>query len=293
MPLVPRTTTACLDLAVTFYGRHLDTVLRVTLAVGLVSCAAAWWIAYHNAADLRWMIVIAYAGTLFQGLGLAMAVAPGLLGRPVGVLGGLGIVQPRLPGLLFSTAFVRSVAFVGPALVLFSGTQQWGLILLGAVLSLWPCAWLAVRAGFDAERAVLKSLDERWHDDRARRLLREEAGELFGRAVGICTFCLLVWVVVFLSLDFGLTLFTHFETLTRRFYEVVLQQRSDLLDGFWYALTHDPVVETTAVAAVFLVYPVGRLAWLFCYIDVRVRKDLWDLQIEFADEVARLKDAGA
>ena len=45
------------------------------------------------------------------------------------------------------------------------------------------------------------------------------------------------------------------------------------------------------MAVAFLVYPIGRLAWFFCYIDVRVRRDCWDMELSIIQEAERLENA--
>jgi hypothetical protein len=53
-------------------------------------------------------------------------------------------------------------------------------------------------------------------------------------------------------------------------------------------LWSDPIVVTAALAVAFLVYPIGRLAWFFCYMDVRVRRDCWDMELLIIQEAERL-----
>ena len=53
----------------------------------------------------------------------------------------------------------------------------------------------------------------------------------------------------------------------------------------------DPVVVTAVLAVALLVYPIGRLAWFFCYIDVRVRRDCWDMELQMLQEAERLEPA--
>jgi hypothetical protein len=43
------------------------------------------------------------------------------------------------------------------------------------------------------------------------------------------------------------------------------------------------------VSVLWIVYPVIRLAWMFCYLDVRIRKEGWDLEIDFRVEARRLE----
>jgi hypothetical protein len=53
-------------------------------------------------------------------------------------------------------------------------------------------------------------------------------------------------------------------------------------------LLRDPRCLTVFAAAVMLVYPIVRLAWFFCYIDLRVRRDCWDMELLFRQEARRL-----
>ncbi len=45
---------------------------------------------------------------------------------------------------------------------------------------------------------------------------------------------------------------------------------------------------TFAVAALFA-YQLGRVAWFFTFIDARVRRDCWDLELILAREANRLE----
>ena len=63
-------------------------------------------------------------------------------------------------------------------------------------------------------------------------------------------------------------------------------------DAIGYAarfLWGDPIVVTAALAVALLVYPIGRLAWFFCYIDVRVRRDCWDMELQILQAAERLE----
>ena len=45
-------------------------------------------------------------------------------------------------------------------------------------------------------------------------------------------------------------------------------------------LAYDPLLVGTLSATWWLVYPLARLAWFFCYLDARVRKEGWDVTDE-------------
>jgi hypothetical protein len=38
----------------------------------------------------------------------------------------------------------------------------------------------------------------------------------------------------------------------------------------------------------WLVYPLARLAWFFCYLDARIRREGWDVEIAFRVEARRI-----
>ena len=55
------------------------------------------------------------------------------------------------------------------------------------------------------------------------------------------------------------------------------------------ALGFSPVFAATTLAASLFSYQLGRLAWFFVYIDVRVRRDCWDMELLLARESKRLE----
>ena len=54
-------------------------------------------------------------------------------------------------------------------------------------------------------------------------------------------------------------------------------------------LTLDPLFVTVLHFLLWMVYPVIRLAWFFCYLDVRIQKEGWDVDLDFRIEAQRLK----
>jgi hypothetical protein len=51
----------------------------------------------------------------------------------------------------------------------------------------------------------------------------------------------------------------------------------------------DPLVVSALSATAWLVYPLARLAWFFCYLDARIRKEGWDVELAFRIEAGRLQ----
>ena len=63
-------------------------------------------------------------------------------------------------------------------------------------------------------------------------------------------------------------------------------------DDIFNLLTYDPTVIGLIALTCWLVYPIARLAWFFCYLDARVRAEGWDVEIAFRLEAKRLSHAG-
>jgi hypothetical protein len=61
------------------------------------------------------------------------------------------------------------------------------------------------------------------------------------------------------------------------------------VDDVGFLLMHDPLVVTTICATLWLAYPLARLAWFFCYLDTRIRKEAWDVELDFRIESQRLE----
>jgi hypothetical protein len=104
-------------------------------------------------------------------------------------------------------------------------------------------------------------------------------------------FCSLLWLVLLFTLDFASSRLLGWPLVWGRvqvdlsYLEGISEATRYLINALW----GDPVVVTTAVAAAFLAYPVGRLAWFFCYLDVRVRRDCWDMELAMLREARRLE----
>jgi hypothetical protein len=178
------------------------------------------------------------------------------------------------------------------------GLILWGLLMrcaigLGLVAFLFPGWYLGVRSGFFVEQSALSKMARHLHDRRADELLKGEIADLFLRSAAIAVFCGLLWVVLLFTADFASSRLFGFPLLLGRL-QVDLSYLENFGDVLVYAagfLWGDPIVLTAALAVAFLVYPLGRLAWFFCYIDVRVRRDCWDMELQIIQEAERLEAA--
>jgi len=59
--------------------------------------------------------------------------------------------------------------------------------------------------------------------------------------------------------------------------------------GLWSLFTSDPYVMTLFTACLIFTFPLVRLAWMFCYISLRVKSDCWDIGTRIKREIHRLQ----
>lgn len=174
---------------------------------------------------------------------------------------------------------------IGFAPIILLAFVLWWTILLAIVFAILPGIPLAARFGFVAERACLLQFHRRMHHRGTDRLIKAELGELFLRLVGISLFFGIVWLVLFLTFDVLCSLVFQVDILIGRMGDVDF-----FTEQFWDFLGTDPKLLTAATATALLAYPITRIAWFLCYIDLRVRRDCWDLELGLTREAARLRE---
>ena len=180
---------------------------------------------------------------------------------------------------------VRSLAAIGPALVLFP-PESW-VILLGLVLCIWPGAWVLIRTGFTFERTCLGRIDPHWQATHVKKIIRSEGADLVARAFWTNAFWMGLTALAFVTMDAAITLLFQVPIFFgRAFTDAFSGERAVEL------LQTDPLVLTTLTATALLTWPLARMAWLFTYLDIRVRRDCWDLQFRMAEESQRLRTQG-
>jgi hypothetical protein len=275
VPLVARTTSNCLDLAVAFARRHAAPIGALWAVIALPACAAVFVLVDRYELKLPLAVAVFFFATSPLGVLLMTGAAPCAFGEPFTFRGTWSRLGWRGIGLL-----------------------AWGLLLrcaigLGLIAFLFPGWYVGVRSGFFVEQSALSKMARHLHDRRADELLKGEIADLFIRSAAIALFCGLLWVVLLFTADFASSRLFGFPLLLGRL-QVDLSYLDDFGDVLVYAagfLWGDPIVVTAALAVAFVVYPLGRLAWFFCYIDVRVRRDCWDMELQIIQEAERLEAA--
>lgn len=275
VPLVPRTTLNCLDVAFAFLRQNFAALAGLWALVAVPACVTTYF--YVDRLDGNWLIAVVVF--LFATVVLGTFVTTGAALCTFGEQFTIGSTLHRLRWLGW-----RLVA---------EGALWRLLTVIGLPFGLVPGAYVAVRTGFSVEKRVLSNLGRHLHDRRTSELLKGEIGDLVVRAVSIILFTVLLWVMLVMTIDFASTYLLGYPILWGRL-NLDLEYLGGFFAGVGYALGFfwsDPAIVTLGLASAFLAYVPARIAWFFCYIDVRVRRDCWDMELKMLREAERLEAA--
>ena len=210
-------------------------------------------------------------------VGVGLAAAAG--GRASSDLSRRAPLPPGGRRLLWSRTWRRLILVWPLALFWLPGAEPagWTLAVLWAPFGLT----LAGRWAFHSERATLRDLSARLHDDHADALVKSATVPLGGRAVALATLCAGVWLVVSLTGDLICSALLG----TRPLLGAALEGNE-----FWRSLRGDATAAAFASAAAAAVYVAGRVGWFAALVDLRVRIDCWDVQQAVTRERNRLAE---
>ncbi|MBM83204.1 MAG: hypothetical protein CMJ78_21800 [Planctomycetaceae bacterium] len=260
--LAPRTTDNCLDLAILFTCRHIGPILGLWFAFALPSAVGVYLLSRYYDYGLGmtigcWCLVTSPFGVL-----LTCATSLSAFGEPFSYRQTFVQMPVRVIKLIFSELLLR-------VLWLALSVPTAGIpLLIGSVLY-----------GFRVEHAALDRFNRRLHNRVTKELVRTHASSLIGRRLLITAFTIILWSVWFLTAD----------TLISVVFDVpVFLAKLQSGDFGLFALLNDPIVQVLAIATGLAAYPIGRIAWFFCYIDLRVRLDLWDIELQFLQQARQI-----
>lgn len=272
--LAPRSTANCLDLALLILRRHAVPLVALWAWIAIPSCALTYW------------LVDQFDCSLWTGL-LVFLIAS----SPLGVLTVMGIALSTFGEPFTANDVWRRVKQGGWRLLTMTLLIRFGAIFAGVILCGIPGALLSVWYGFLAEQAVLANLSKDLFDSNLKDLVKAEFTDLCARALWITVFCFLLWWSLFVLADtvgyyvlFGAGLFSGRLNIDVQ-YLGVEKFLPTVVDFFWY----DARVVTALLGCGLLVYVLGRLAWFLAYIDLRVRRDCWDMELQILHEAERLE----
>lgn len=269
--LEPRSVGSCADLALVFLGRHRTACLALLAVFAVPAGAATYWLAARTDYGLLWAVLILALATVPLGVCLVTGAAMLAFGEPWR----LSAVLRRGLGRQWQT--VLTLSLLRPVLLALY------------TLAFFPGVWLAVQMGFMAESRVFAAWRKRRHEHQTADLLRLEFSDLTVRAVALWLFGAVLWGVAVVTIDFAATVLFGTPLIVTRLMEQLRDpwgyaEFDQVAERFFRFIFCDPPALTVAVVAALPVYVLCRLAWFFSYVDVRIRRDCWDLEVALAEE---------
>lgn len=278
IPLEPRSVGHCLDLATSFFAAHapLLAALHLLAALPVVLLIQFWC---HDR-PFAWLIA---AGACL------------LVTGPLGILLTRGVAEATFGDTLTWAGLLRTPGTLTRVMFKVLGARL--LIAVGAMVCLLPGLFAASWWGFLTESHVLSKLHRKGHDRRTGELVKAEYSDLTLRLAILITFGAFLWLLMLLTLDATVTVVWGSSPLLGR----LSQLGQDIGIGFdaevfftdlGTLMFQDRTALILQTVAFFFVYPVIRIAWYFCYIDLRVRRDCWDMELALLHATRQL-EAGA
>lgn len=276
--LQPRSIGACLDLATMFVSRRLSLWLATWAIFTIPTCGLVYLIA--ETTDYGFLGFLAGLGFGSVPLGTALVFAAAQTAMGQSCTAG----QAAVGGLRVSWKPMLTVAALR-------------VIQLPLLLAVLPGLALAILTGFHAEARVFARWRAGEHEHKVGELIHSEYSDLMVRGGALIFFGAGCWWLLTLTVDcastvlFGLSpIITRFGDATRNIWEL------DDWSGWWSAagtfMTSDSLTLTTLTATGLAAYAVCRLAWFFAYIDLRIRRDCWDLELALAEEAEKAEGRG-
>lgn len=259
-----RKMTGCIDLAVVFVREHFGAVAMMTLFFAVPSCLVTWLLASYTD-------VYVYASWIL------FAILSPILGAVLVIGAGRRVFGDEFQvGASFKTLRSRFWILFGYVfLTRLLGGILWCLIL--------PPLLVIVRYGFVAETLFLESTPKKKVGSRVSNLMANVYSDLVGRSVTSLLFYILTAFGLFVIIELVFSILLGIPVVYGR-----LGGGGDLWDEFVILMLSDPWCITVFHAILWLVYPLIRLAWFFCYLDVRIQKEGWDVELDFRIEAQRL-----
>ena len=263
-----RTAGGCLDLAIVFTQQHIGAIAKLLITFAVPSCMITWWISAGRT-DLLLLstAIFAFFSSLMSAT-LIATVGPQVFGVPISTSAGTAAVRQRFFSFLLMTSLVRLAQFV--------------LAFCLVVPAILPTAML----GHLNEVLFLERTPIREVGRRLRNLIR---GNGFSRNLSRLSGLILFWAIC------SLGLFVLIDQLAAWVFNVEIFKGTMINGEDWFEALAASVVDDRSVllllqVAVWIPFPIIRLAWFFCYLDQRIRNECWDLDLQFRAEATRLEE---
>lgn len=260
----------CLDLAFVFAREFAGPLLKLWLIFALPSVGLVWLLTSRSTDMLMpSLLIFMFFASLFSGA-LVAAIGPQVFGVPISTKAALRSLQRRLVGYLFLSGIYRLLQFGTSFCMFFPGvmvTSHFGHLAEVMLLEQTPVmqtmqrlSWLGKGGGY------------------SRNL---------GRLLGLLVFWGVFSAGLFILIDILAGALFNFTIMFGR----IPRPDEDFTDKISSLFIDNPVVLTTLQIAIWLPYPIVRLAWFFCYLDQRIRNECWDLELQCRTETVRLEES--
>ena len=263
-----RTLGECLDLAIVFTREFAAPLFRIWLVCAVPACALVWLLTSSNTDMLFPSLLIFLAFSSLYSTLLVAAVGPQVFGVPMSLKSGFRLYRKRFfSWLVFSLIarffqFISGFCFILPSVIVtaYVGHYPEVLILEDSPLSKIASRlqWLSGGGGYGRSQARLFSL--------------------FG-------FWAIMSAGTFLTLDLCAAILLNHTSFTSLLFSANARSEELLAQ----MLLDDPTFLTSLQLALWIPYPIIRIAWFFCYLDQRIRNECWDLQVQLRAEASRLE----
>ena len=263
-----RTTGGCIDLAIAFFREHMATIVGLTAYFAIPCCAFLWWVTVQTESGLFYCMAIFACISPLLGGALAVGCGQRVFGDSLTVGGCLAKLWKHAFVLLFVSIMVRIACFFLFFFLVF------------------PAALVANRYGFAAEMLYLEQVTWSKADRRIGVLTKSYFFDLLVRMCVITFFYAITVLSLFAIADTIGTLLLGTPVFFARF-----TFGPDWFAEVWDFIWTDPLIAVVLHAAMWLAYPICRLAWLFCYLDLRIRREGWDIDLDCRIEAQRLEAA--
>ncbi len=275
--LVPRSSLNQFDVGFRWIGRNLLAVYRSTLPFAVAAGVLCWMLVRVLEWDLRAVLLVVAVVTWPLGIEFGRRLASEAFERTP-----RGNLFLRVAGPTLLNRFLNWGG-VSLSLVLF---EMPGWIFVGILIQLAVPPFLGLAGSFQPEDAVL----DRKGTGRARRrtgeLVKQERTELYLAMCGWTFLWLVLVVVALVGTEMALRGLFQWTVFLDRAQELWGRYDSGELYRFLYT---SPGFAAMLAFWSVATYPFVRVPWSFAYVDLRIRRDMWDLQRRFYEEATRLE----
>ncbi len=255
----------CLDLAFVFARQFAAPLSLLTLCFAVPSTVLVWLVADAVRHDVLIPCVMVFAvfNMLFSGA-VVTTVGPQVFGVPISTSAAVKGLLSRIVSYAFLGILARMTGFCMFLPLLF--VMAW-------------CGHLP--EVMFLERTPLNQVTQRlsW--------LGKGGGysRNLSRIVSLMTFAAILSVGIFMIIDMVAGLVFHAPI----FYGSI-GAGPDRWEALQSKLIDAPAFVTAFQVALWIVSPIIRVAWFFCYLDQRIRNECWDLELQYRVESGRIEE---